>query len=78
MVPVAFRHLRASASAEGLHERLGRDGALIVDDLAETDLIGRITRDVAPHYAAPVRERCVQRRSSPTLVSARDHALRHS
>ena len=42
-------HLCASASIDQIHEVLLRDGALIIDDLADGELIERITSEMRPY-----------------------------
>ena len=42
-------HLPASASIDQIHEVLLRDGALIIDDLADGELIDRITSEMRPY-----------------------------
>jgi len=45
-------HLPASATADELHDVLARDGAVIVDDLAGTDLIDRVVAEMTPYIEA--------------------------
>jgi hypothetical protein len=45
-------HLPATASVDELHEVLARDGAVIVDDLADPGLIDRIADEMAPYVDA--------------------------
>jgi ectoine hydroxylase-related dioxygenase (phytanoyl-CoA dioxygenase family) len=48
-----IEHLPAStATAEDIHEVLVRDGAAIVDDLAEPELVERVTSELAPYIEA--------------------------
>ena len=48
-------HLSATSGVEEIHEVLRRDGALIIDDLADVDLISRINAEMAPWIdATPV------------------------
>ncbi len=49
---MSVMHLPASASAEEIHEILDRDAALIIDDLADVELIDRITAEMAPFIEA--------------------------
>ena len=49
---VSVVHLPANASAIEVHEVLARDGALIIDDLADTELIDRISTEMAPFIEA--------------------------
>ena len=41
-------HLPAAAPVDEIHDVLRRDGALIVDDLADVDLIDRVMSEMAP------------------------------
>ena len=41
-------HLPATSSVEEIHDVLRRDGALIIDELADVDLISRIKAEMAP------------------------------
>jgi ectoine hydroxylase-related dioxygenase (phytanoyl-CoA dioxygenase family) len=45
-------HLPAAAAAEEIHAVLERDGAVVIDDLASTELIDRIGEEMAPHIEA--------------------------
>ena len=45
-------HLPASATADEMHDVLLSDGALIVDDLAGTDLIDRVVAEMTPFIEA--------------------------
>jgi hypothetical protein len=45
-------HLPAAASVDEIHEVLRRDGALIIDDLADVGLIDRINAEMAPWIEA--------------------------
>jgi len=45
-------HLPPSAPADEIHEVLARDGALVIDRLAPTELIDDITAEMAPHVDA--------------------------
>jgi ectoine hydroxylase-related dioxygenase (phytanoyl-CoA dioxygenase family) len=45
-------HLDATATAEEIHDVLLRDGAVIVDDLAEGDLIDAIAHEMQPYIDA--------------------------
>jgi hypothetical protein len=49
---MSVQHLPATSSVEELHAVLRRDGALIIDDLADVDLISRINAEMAPWVAA--------------------------
>lgn len=44
----SLQHLSATAPAEEIHATLERDGALIIDDLADADLIDRVATEMAP------------------------------
>jgi hypothetical protein len=45
-------HLPATASADEIHSILDRDAALIIDDLADIDLIDRVSAEMAPFIDA--------------------------
>jgi ectoine hydroxylase-related dioxygenase (phytanoyl-CoA dioxygenase family) len=45
-------HLPATSSIDEIHEVLRRDGALIIDELADVDLIARIKAEMAPWIEA--------------------------
>ena len=45
-------HLPATAAAEEIHAVLARDGALIIDDLADIEMIDRINAEMAPYVEA--------------------------
>ncbi len=45
-------HLPADATAEAIHAVLERDGALIIDDLADIDTIDRVAAEMAPFVEA--------------------------
>ena len=45
-------HLPAAAPVDEIHDVLRRDGALIVDDLADVDLIDRVMSEMAPWIEA--------------------------
>ena len=45
-------HLPNTTSTDQIHEVLLRDGALIIDDLADVDLIHRITSEMRPYIDA--------------------------
>ena len=45
-------HLPNTASTDQIHEVLLRDGALIIDDLADVELIDRITSEMRPYIDA--------------------------
>ncbi len=45
-------HLPASATADELHDVLASDGAVIIDDLAGTDLIDRVVTEMTPYIEA--------------------------
>jgi ectoine hydroxylase-related dioxygenase (phytanoyl-CoA dioxygenase family) len=45
-------HLPASADAATIHEVLERDGAVVIDDLADVALIDRIADEMAPYVDA--------------------------
>ncbi len=45
-------HLPATASADEIHSILDRDAALIIDDLADADLIDRVSAEMAPFIDA--------------------------
>ncbi len=49
---MVLRHLEPTTSAGEPHEILERDGALVVDGLADPELIDRITDEMAPHIDA--------------------------
>ncbi len=49
---MSLRHVAPDVSAETVHTILERDGALIVDDLADIGLIDRIAAEMAPHIDA--------------------------
>ena len=42
-------HLPADAAAEEIHETLERDGALVIDDLVDVELVDRIADEMAPY-----------------------------
>ena len=48
----AVEHLAPDTPAERIHEVLARDGALIVDDLASTDVVDAIAAEMAPYVDA--------------------------
>ncbi len=48
----AVQHLPPDTPAERIHEVLARDGALIVDDLASTDVVDAIAAEMAPYVDA--------------------------
>ena len=45
-------HLPADAAAEEINENLERDGALVIDDLADVELVDRIADEMAPYIEA--------------------------
>lgn len=45
-------HLPATAPAEEIHDVLRRDGALIVDHLADRELVDRVLTEMGPHIDA--------------------------
>jgi len=45
-------HFPASTPAEEIHAALERDGALIIDDLADADTVARVTAEMAPFIEA--------------------------
>ncbi len=45
-------HLPATATAEEIHGVLAAEGALVIDELASTELIDRIAAEMADHVAA--------------------------
>ncbi|RLE25600.1 MAG: hypothetical protein DRJ50_02650, partial [Actinobacteria bacterium] len=49
---MSVTHLPATASAEEVHDVLHRDAAVILDDLADIDLIDRIADEMKDHVAA--------------------------
>jgi ectoine hydroxylase-related dioxygenase (phytanoyl-CoA dioxygenase family) len=49
---MSIAHLPATASAAEIHAVLDRDAALVIDDLADVDLIDRINTEMAPFIAA--------------------------
>ncbi len=49
---MSIAHLPATASADEIHSILDRDAALIIDDLADADLIDRISAEMAPFIDA--------------------------
>ncbi|MEM9034976.1 MAG: phytanoyl-CoA dioxygenase family protein [Actinomycetota bacterium] len=49
---MAVRHLPSSASAEDVHAILAEDGAVIVDELAPSDVLDRIEHEMAPFVEA--------------------------
>jgi ectoine hydroxylase-related dioxygenase (phytanoyl-CoA dioxygenase family) len=49
---MSITHLPATASAAEIHAVLDRDAALVIDDLADVDLIDRINTEMAPFIAA--------------------------
>lgn len=51
-MPATLQHLPADSSAESIHAVLERDGALIIDDLADAALIDRIADEMAPYIEA--------------------------
>ena len=40
-------HLSAAATIEELHTVLARDGALVIDDLAPTDLVDQVMAEIS-------------------------------
>ena len=51
-MPTPVQHLPPDSSAAAIHEVLERDGALIVDDLADATLIERIAAEMEPYVEA--------------------------
>jgi ectoine hydroxylase-related dioxygenase (phytanoyl-CoA dioxygenase family) len=49
---VSLVHLPPTATAAEVHEVLARDGALVVDELADLDTVGRINDEMAPFVDA--------------------------
>jgi ectoine hydroxylase-related dioxygenase (phytanoyl-CoA dioxygenase family) len=49
---MALTHLSADTDAEAVAAAIARDGAVIVDDLAPSDLLDRIADELAPSLAA--------------------------
>jgi ectoine hydroxylase-related dioxygenase (phytanoyl-CoA dioxygenase family) len=49
---MSIAHLPATASADEIHSILDRDAALIIDDLADADLIDRVSAEMAPFIDA--------------------------
>ncbi len=49
---MSIAHLPATASADEIHSILDRDAALIIDDLADVDLIDRVSAEMAPFIDA--------------------------
>jgi ectoine hydroxylase-related dioxygenase (phytanoyl-CoA dioxygenase family) len=49
---VGIVHLPCTASAEEVHDVLGRDGAVVVDSLADATTMARIADEMAPHIEA--------------------------
>jgi ectoine hydroxylase-related dioxygenase (phytanoyl-CoA dioxygenase family) len=49
---MSVTHLPAGATTDEIHEVLLRDGALIIDDLADIDLIDRVLAEMTPYIEA--------------------------
>ena len=49
---MSVTHLPAGATADEIHDVLLRDGALIIDDLADIDLIDRVLAEMTPYIEA--------------------------
>ena len=49
---MGITHLPATATADEIHATLAADGALIIDDLASTELVDRIAAEMAEHVDA--------------------------
>jgi len=49
---MGIAHLPATATVDEIHEILHRDGALVIDDLADPGTIDRINAEMAPHVDA--------------------------
>ena len=52
MTATAIIHLPRSASPAEVHEVLVRDGAVVVDDLAESECVARVRSELAPYIEA--------------------------
>ena len=51
-MPTDLEHLPPDSSAAAIHAVLERDGSLVVDDLADATVIGRIAAEMAPYVQA--------------------------
>ncbi|HEY5663904.1 MAG TPA: phytanoyl-CoA dioxygenase family protein [Ilumatobacter sp.] len=80
-MPPPLVHLPATSSAAAVHEVLHRDGAVIVDELADPATIARIDAEMAPFVAAtPVGSddfsgRATRRTGALVARSPASHAL---
>ncbi|HEV2369083.1 MAG TPA: phytanoyl-CoA dioxygenase family protein, partial [Acidimicrobiales bacterium] len=49
---MALTHLERDVGAEAITEALGRDGAVVIDDVMPTELRDRVSTELAPSMAA--------------------------